>query len=108
MRAEAELAEPYRSAVRELPPADWKLMTAVDALRNHLAHRSRDSEEQMNSALAALDSAKDAGLRRGPARVRADGVPRYLWAHAQGNTGPCRLVVYYERLRDVAEGLRTA
>jgi hypothetical protein len=106
-RAAAELEEPFCSAVRSLPSADWKLMTAIDAVRNHLAHRSLDSVEHMNSALTALDATRDPGLRAGGTyRVRTGGVPRYLWAYAEGNDGLCRLVVYYDRMRDIVNALR--
>lgn len=106
-RAERELNGDYQAVVKGLRSADQKLIEAVDALRNHLAHRSRDSVDRMNSALLALDGHVDQSLRiAGNYKVQETGVPRYLWARTQGDNGPRRLETYFDRMDAVAEALR--
>lgn len=110
-RAKQELEAPYRTAVTQLPTEDWRLMRAVETLRNHLAHRSAHSVDEMNSALLALDANRDGELKpKGLQRIKSDGVPRYLWAWSTGSGGPprARMGLYYERLNDLADRLRTS
>jgi hypothetical protein len=94
---------PYRDAVLSLGLADRRLIGAVTATRNCIAHRSKKATDEMNSALNRL-TARDRVLKR-DARVTPSGVGAYLYA----KTGARRWVeIYHDRLVEVAENLRTS
>lgn len=90
--------EPARRAARHLSATDDALLDATVAIRNVLAHRSPQSEEQLRFALDSSDLATNLRVKT----ITAAGVGRYL----QSDTpkGP-RFRVYYEGLVAIANTL---
>lgn len=101
-RAERELSDPYRSNVLALPDRDHRLIRAVVAVRDCIAHRSQKASDAMNAALGNLAHA-DNSLRRSQARVQPSGIGAYLFAQAGDSR---RVERYHQRLGGIAEVLR--
>jgi hypothetical protein len=101
-RARRELCDPYKAAILALNDRDHRLIRAVVAVRDCIAHRSKKASDAMNGALALLASA-DSALRRSHARVQPSGIGAYLYAQAGGSR---RVELYHQRLGEIAEKLR--
>jgi hypothetical protein len=97
-RAGEELATQYAAKVRSLSPADLRLVTACEKIRNAIVHRSPSSVDEMNTALVVLDPTVDADLVR-TSKVSATGVAAYFHARPQSER---RVAAWHHRLRDVA------
>ncbi len=101
-RVQKQLNDPYCARVLALPDRDHRLIAAVVAIRDCIAHRSKKASDAMNAALANLAHA-DRALRREQARVQPSGIGAYLYAQT---TGGRRVERYHQRLSDIAESLR--
>lgn len=102
-RAREELAPRYAAKVRLLSPADLRLITACEKIRNAIVHRSPGSVDEMNTALVVLDPAVDADLVR-TSKVAGTGIAAYLHARPQSER---RVEAWHRRLAEVAGRLRT-
>lgn len=100
-RAQEWLVSQYSSGFSSLSAADERLLDAVRAVRDCLAHQSQASRSGMNEALRALaDDAVNAPLARTTNRVNT--VSAYLKATVGGST---RLAHYFDRLRTIGDSL---
>jgi hypothetical protein len=104
-RAASDLGPPYFGVVAALQLRDLRVIDAVKAIRDCLAHRSSASVRTMNACLDAL-SVKEGSLRKGgQATLRLTGIGKYL--HGRRTVqGHRRLVAYHNRLYGLAERLR--
>ncbi len=100
-RGVVELAAPYRARLETLLRDQRKLIDAVLAVRNCIAHRSPASVGRMNEKLRALPS----DLRRGNRNVSYTSLGSYLGAKATRKTAT-RCEIFHQRLREAAETLR--
>lgn len=103
-RTSEHLVDPWRTQVMSLPTADGRLIDGVVAVRNLLAHESRDASDTMNRALGKLTAGHDPHLRRvGTRRITPSGIGSYLNAIKAGQP---RVERYYGRLDEIVEKLR--
>jgi hypothetical protein len=103
--ARDQLIPRFALKVTSLPPADFRLVSACEKLRNAIVHRSAASVAEMNDALLVLDPAPDADLVRS-SRVSAEGMAAYLHARAHPSYQR-RVEAWHRRLREVAGKLAT-
>jgi hypothetical protein len=104
-RARKELTNKYAKTVLELHDADLKLVSAVESIRNCIAHRSDHSSSGMNTSLSELNTSVDGALCRRVNRVQRSGIGGYLAAVRNGSR---RIEVYHNRLREIAWKLAVA
>jgi hypothetical protein len=102
-KADDHLVDPWRAKVYGITGADAKLIDAVIALRNLLAHESTDASNTANEALRSLSNSQDAGLRRGEHRISPSGVGAYLNAQWPGTS---RVLGFHGRLKQITETMR--
>jgi hypothetical protein len=103
-RASEHLVDPYRTKVDTIPAADTKLMDAVIALRDFIAHESDNASSVANGRLRNMSAATDRKLRRGTRQLHPSGIGAYL--HALQPGGRRRVELFHDRLDQVAERLR--
>jgi len=103
--ARDHLVPRFASKVNSLPPADFRLISACEKLRNAIVHQSAASIAEMNDALLGLVPSFDADLMRS-SRVSAEGIAAYLHARAYPYSER-RVKAWHQRLRDVAGKLAT-
>jgi hypothetical protein len=102
-RANEHLMNPWKAKLLGLPGADEKLVDAVIAVRNLLAHESVSATDRMNTALGNLSGSTDGALKGGPQRITPSGVGSYLNALT---TGTARVERYHRRRDAIVEKLR--
>ncbi len=100
-RARNELAPRFAAKVTALSPPDLRLLVAAEKVRNAIAHQSRSSIGEMNTALVVLDAVTDADLIRGN-NIRPTGIAPYLHAAPSADR---RVEIWHRRLREVASKL---
>ena len=88
----------HRAGITGLPAADQRTIDAVIAVRNQIAHRSRQSRTSMNNALNA-GALHNSGLRRGPNEISQIGP--WLKARPQPQQ-PQRIELFLSRLGAIA------
>ena len=101
-RAADDLDPLFASKVRSLPLDVHKLIDAVAALRNLIAHGSPSATRQADIALVTLDPGVDGQLRTSRS-VTGPSVAHYL--HTQVG-GIRRVETYHRRLSEIAQSLR--
>lgn len=99
--AERYLTAQNRAGIVGLSAQDQGTIDALVAVRNHIAHRSRQSYVSMNSALSA-GTLHGTGLRRGPNDVRLIGP--WLKARPDPRQGT-RIEIFLARLNAIAASL---
>jgi hypothetical protein len=103
-KAGRHLCDPWKSKVTGLGYGERTLMAAVVALRNAAAHQSSRSADEMKTALGALTTPDNAGLRLPGRGITVSGIPTYLNGFEVGQER--RVRKYHSRLHALAQRLR--
>ncbi|MDN5724758.1 MAG: hypothetical protein L0G99_02340 [Propionibacteriales bacterium] len=108
--ARQQLADRQLRKAISLTDDDWRLLNLTKACRNVIAHRSKYSLREFNTAIHSIREsslASDAHLGRRETSVRMTGVGTYLYGSVNLPTmGQARVKHMGERLQGIGEKLR--